>query len=101
MLLLSEYLKDLTPLLDSPFAFVIFPFLGFFPAPPPSLRELDFRCIESVCASFLAPELPGVVGLSLCFTVPGTRKNQTVLSCFVHGCLDSLTPRCILPDSRI
>lgn len=37
------------------------------------------------------------------FTASGIRESRThvTLSCFVHSCLNSLTPRCMVPGSKV
>lgn len=84
-------------------------FLGFFSLPrptwPPTSGVLDMmglRCAAGVLCSRSCLKWLHLLA-SLHFPASGARENKVhvILSCFVHGCLDSLTPRCTLPDFKV
>lgn len=109
-LLVSESLKrHLTPLLESSSVFTTHCFLGFSVFPVlhgPHQQCFGHDGVKVCCRRAVLQKLPEMiasVGLSLHFPASGARENKVhvILSCFVHGCLDSLTPRCTLPDFKV
>lgn len=108
MLLDSQFLKrDLTLVLD-PSCFCQLTTSWFCSSTFCLFTQLSNRCyfgcygvISALtsCPLLKLPEIIASIGLLLCFTASGTRENKVcvILSCFVHGCLNSLTPRYMLP----